>query len=84
MSEVKGAIPKIIILAISILLVLPDPINIGVMIIETLAKAIQPFNIEEANQLAQTWIKGLKFIGVALFFVDLLLILNECKKGRFF
>ncbi|MGB9960246.1 MAG: hypothetical protein ACPLKQ_06990 [Candidatus Bathyarchaeales archaeon] len=84
MSEVKGAIPKIIILILCLWLAIPSPIDIAVIISESIAKAIEPLNIEQANQIAQMYVIFFRAFGLVFFLVDIVLIFKDLKEGQFF
>lgn len=88
MSEPRGAIPKLIIfifgLIFGILLGVPSPIDVGVMILEAIAKAFQPLNVEQANQIVSRNIIFLRMFGWVLIIVDVLGIYLELRKGEYF
>jgi hypothetical protein len=76
MSESEGAIPKLIIfifiLILGFLFAIPSPIDLGIMILETVAKAIEPLNVEQANQLVGMYIIFFRIFGIALIIIDIL------------
>ena len=87
-SEPKGAIPRLIILVLSLILgfwfAIPGEIDIAVIILEAFAKAIQPLNVEQANRIVQTYIVFLRFFGGLLIIASILGIYNQLKRRRFF
>jgi hypothetical protein len=88
MSESKGAIPKLIIFIFGLILgfcfVIPSEIDLGVMILEAFAKAIQPFNVEQANQMVGMHIIFFRIFGVVLIFVDALGIYIQLERKQYF
>ena len=87
-SEPKGAIPRLIILVLSLILgfwfAIPGEIDIAVIILEAFAKAIQPLNVEQANRIVQTYIVFLRIFGGLLIIASILGIYNQLKRRRFF
>jgi len=88
MSEPKGAIPKLIIFIIGLTLgfwfAIPSEIDIGVMILEALAKAIYPLGVEQANQMAATYIIFFRILGVMLIIVDIIGIYVLFRRRQYF
>jgi hypothetical protein len=88
MSEPKGAIPRLVIFIIGLILgimfVVPDEVNIGVMILEALAKAIQPLGVGQANQWVGIYIIMLRIFGVVLIVVDILVICILFYRRQYF
>jgi len=87
-SEPKGAIPRLIVLVLSLILgfwfAVPSEIDIAVIILEAFAKAIQPLNVEQANRIVQTYIVFLRIFGGLLIIASILGIYNQLKRRRFF
>jgi len=87
MSEPKGAIPKLIIFIFGLILgfwfAIPGEVDIAVMILEALAKAIQPLNVEQANQLVGIYIVFFRIFGIILIVVDALGIYIQLKKKEY-
>lgn len=88
MSEPKGAIPKLFVfitmLILGILFNVPDEANIGVMILEAFAKAISPFNNQQANQMIANYILLIKVLGIVLFIVGTLEIYVLFRRRQYF
>lgn len=84
MFEPKGTIPKLIIfifgLILGFLFAIPSEVDIAVMILEALAKGIQPFNIEQANQMVGMYIIFFRIFGIVLVVVDGLGIFIQLKR----
>jgi hypothetical protein len=76
MAEPKGAIPELIIfifgLILGSLLAIPSQVDISVMILEAIARGMQPSNVEQANQMVGTYIKFFRIFGIVLIAVDAL------------
>jgi len=87
-SEPKGAIPRFIVLVLSLILgfwfAIPSEIDIAGIILEAFAKAIQPLNVEQANRIVQTYIVFLRIFGGLLIIVSILGIYNQLKRRQFF
>jgi len=88
MSEPKGAIPKLIVLIFGLILgfwfAIPSEVDIAVMILEALAKAIQPLNIEQANQMVRMYIIFFRIFGIVLIVVNALGIYIQLKRKDIF
>jgi len=84
MSESERTIPKLIIfifgLILGFLFAIPSEVDIAVMILEALAKAIQPFNVEQANQMVGMYIIFFRIFGIVLIVVDGLGIVIQLKR----
>jgi hypothetical protein len=87
-DEPRGVIPKLIIFIIGLALgfwfAIPSEVDVGVMVLEALAKAIQPLDIEQANQIVGEYIILLRIFGVILILVDALGIYIQLRRKRFF
>ncbi len=87
MSERRGAIPSLIIfiffLILGFLFAVPSPVDIGVMILDAFAKAIQPLDIELANRMINTYIIFLRIFGIILIAVDVLAIYLKFKRKEY-
>jgi hypothetical protein len=88
MSEPEGVIPKLIIfifgLIIGIWFAVPSEVDVAVIILEAFAKAIRPFNIEQANQMVGMYIVFFRFFGIILVLVDALGIYVQLKRKQYF
>lgn len=88
MSEPKGAIPKLIIFIFGLILgfwfAIPSEVDVAVMILEALAKAIQPLNVEQANQMVGMYIIFFRIFGIVLIVVDALGIYIQLKRKEYF
>lgn len=88
LAEPKGAIPKLIIfilmLILGIMFNIPDEVNIGVLILEALAKAIAPLNIQQANQLVVNYIIFLKIFGFVLIAIGIFEIIILFRRRQYF
>lgn len=87
-EEPKGAIPRIIlfivVLVIGILFAVPSEVDIGVMIIQGVARALQPFNNAQVSQMALSYIIYLRIFGWAIIIADIIGIYLSLKKGEYF
>ena len=88
MSEPKGAIPKLVVCIFGLILgfwfAIPSEVDIAVMILEALAKGIQPLNVEQANQMVGTYIVFFRIFGIVLIVVDALGIYIQLKRKEYF
>jgi hypothetical protein len=87
-EEPRGAIPKLIVFIVGLILgfwfAVPSEVDIGVMILEALAKAMQPLNVEQANQMVSMYIILFRILGVVLIVVDALGIYILFKRRQYF
>lgn len=87
-EEPRGAIPKLIVFIVGLILgfwfAVPSKIDIGVMILEALAKAIQPLNVEQANQMVSMYIIVFRIFGIFLIVADALGIYFLFKRRQYF
>jgi len=89
MSEPKGAIPKLILLIIGLILgfwlMIPSPINIGIMILTALKSGMQSLpNNEMVNQMIDQYILGLRILGVLIIIADVIVIYALFRRGEYF
>lgn len=88
MSEPKGAIPKLIVLIFGLMLgfwfAIPSDVDLGVMILEALAKAIYPLGVEQANQIVGMYIIFFRILGIVLIVVDALGIYLQLRRREYF
>lgn len=88
MSEPKGAIPKLIVfifgLTLGFWLAVPSEVDLAVMILEAFARAMQPLNVEQANQIVGMYIIFFRIFGVVLIVVDALGIYIQLKRKEYF
>ncbi len=87
MSELRGAIPKLLVLTFGLILgfwfAVPSEVDIAVMILEALARAIQPLNVEQANQMVGMYIIFLRIFGIVLIVADALGIYIQLKRREY-
>lgn len=88
MSEPRGTIPRIIVFIFGLILgfwfAIPSEVDIAVMILEALAKAIYPLNIEQANQMVRMYIIFFRIFGMVLIVVGALSIYLQLKRKEYF
>ena len=88
MSEPEGAIPKLIIFIFGLILgfwfAIPSEVDLAVMILEAFARAIQPLNVEQANQIVEIYIIFFRIFGVVLIVVGALGIYIQLKRKEYF
>jgi len=84
MSEIKGAIPKLIVFIIGLLLALPSPINIGITILKALQSSIQFLPKDTATQIIERSILWLQIFGVILIILDMISIIVQFHRGEYF
>lgn len=86
--EPRGAIPRLIVFIIGLIFgfwfAIPSEIDLGVMILEALGKAIQPLNVEQANQMVAMYIIFFRILGVVLIAVDILGIYILFRRRQYF
>lgn len=88
MSEPKGTITKLIVSIFGLILglwfAIPSEVDIAVMILEALAKAIQPLNLETANQMVRMYIILFRILGIVLIIFNASGIYNQLKRKQYF
>lgn len=88
MSESEGAIRKLIIFIIGLILglwfAIPSEVDIAVIILQAYARAIQPLNVEQANQIVNMYIVFFRIFGIVLIILDILGIYILFKKKQYF
>ena len=89
MSEPKGAIPRLILFILGLILgfwlMIPSPINIGIMILTDFKSGMQSLpNSEMANQLMDQSILGLQILGVLVIIADIIVIYALFRRGEYF
>jgi len=84
MSERRVAIPNLIVFICGLILGLwfavPSPADISLIILETLARAIQPLNIEQADRMVGMYIILFRIFGIVLIVLDVLGVYIQLKK----
>jgi len=65
------------------LFAVPSEVDLGVIILEGVANAIQPLNVEQANQIVDMYIIFFRILGIVLIAGDILMIYVELKKGNY-
>jgi len=88
MSESRDAIPRLILFIFGLILgfwlAIPSEVDIAVMILEALAKAIHPLNVEQANQMVRMYIIFFRIFGIVLIVVNALIIYIQLKRKEYF
>lgn len=88
MSESEGAIRKLIIFIIGLILglwfAIHSEVDIAVIILQAYARAIQPLNVEQANQIVNMYIVFFRIFGIVLIILDILGIYILFKKKQYF
>ena len=76
MSKPKGAIPELIVFIFGLILgfwfAIPSKVDIAVMMLEAIAKGLQPLNVEQTNQIIAKYTKFFRIFGIFLIAVDAL------------
>jgi hypothetical protein len=87
-SKSRGAIPRLIIFIIGLIFglwfAIPGETDLGIMILEALAKAIQPLNVEQANQMVAMYIILFRILGIVLIAADILGICILFRRRQYF
>lgn len=82
MSNGDGAIPALIIFLVGIALSLPDPINIGIIIMQGLQQNTEPGTFP--YEFGQTLISEMRIIGIFAIILSLLGIIVQARQGKYF